>query len=295
VSCIRAGCGLILGIVGNVLTAPEVERGALTLTRDTFSPHAVICDVLQACRLGHAAASAPGGSIVLDESPQEAQEGADADAVTMLPTLLVEADRNRIAQVTQNCVTNSCKFSAGTPVRVRLTLHARGGDDASAGADADEPLAAAHWLTVRVSDGGRGMSAAQAAACFDAGAAAPAAAGGGTGLGLYLSRAFATLMGGTLSVDTRPGEGCAFTLRVPVRVLDARETAVVRAAAESSAAALAAAERELEEEAAATTPAQHTRRGVLKREPGGRRFHVLVADGALRACLLWPCACVLPC
>jgi hypothetical protein len=194
-------------------------------------------------------------------------------------------------------VTNACKFSAGTPVRVRLTLQQQregGSDDADA-----EP---AHWLTVLVRDDGRGMSAAEAAACFDAGAAASAADGGGTGLGLYLSRAFATLMGGILTVDTRPGQGCAFTLRVPVRVLDARETAVVQAAVASSAAALALAERELEE---ANTPPQRsdeggggaparapTRRGLLKREPGIRRFHILVADGA-RCCtwLVSACSC----
>jgi signal transduction histidine kinase len=296
VACIRAACGLILGIVGNALTAPEVERGALTLTRDTFSPRALVADVLQACRLGHAAAAAPGGSIMLEEEGQEREvndadvdddaEARDADAVMLPTSSLVEADRNRIAQVTQNLVTNACKFSAGTPVCVRLTLTQT----------QQQQQQQQHWLAVRVRDGGRGMSAAEAAACFDAGAAAPAAAGGGTGLGLYLSRAFAALMGGTLAVDTRPAKGCTFTLRVPVRVLDARQAAVVRAAAACSAAALALAERELEEAegdtTATVTPAQHSdsggggagahaRRGsgLLKRELGGRRFHVLVAAG----------------
>ena len=38
---------------------------------------------------------------------------------------------------------------------------------------------------------------------------------GGTGLGLSLSRSLATLLGGTLSVQSRPGEGARFTLALP--------------------------------------------------------------------------------
>jgi signal transduction histidine kinase len=59
------------------------------------------------------------------------------------------------------------------------------------------------WLCVRVRDHGRGMSADEVALCFGKGQAASKAAGGGTGLGLYLSRAFAELVGGTLRVASR--------------------------------------------------------------------------------------------
>jgi hypothetical protein len=104
------------------------------------------------------------------------------------------------------------------------------------------------------------MTPAEAAGCFGAGHAAPAAAGGGTGLGLYsacphrrllescfvalplklltrhplscavlisfllpVSSAFATVMGGKLTVESALGEGSTFMLRVPVRILDAHE------------------------------------------------------------------------
>jgi signal transduction histidine kinase len=126
VSCIRAACGLILGIVGNVLTAPEVERGALTLTRDTFSPRDVICDVLQACRLGYAAATAAGGSIVLEEGEEtdaDAGEGMDA-GISLTTQSLVEADRNRIAQVTQNLVRARCLQALVACFRLRSQMNA---------------------------------------------------------------------------------------------------------------------------------------------------------------------------
>ena len=39
---------------------------------------------------------------------------------------------------------------------------------------------------------------------------------GGTGLGLSLSRALARLLGGTLGVESRAGEGATFTLTLPL-------------------------------------------------------------------------------
>ena len=38
----------------------------------------------------------------------------------------------------------------------------------------------------------------------------------GTGLGLFISRAFAEAHGGTLLVDSLPGEGATFTLTLPL-------------------------------------------------------------------------------
>jgi hypothetical protein len=97
VEAVRSACGLLLGIVGNVLTTPQVEAGLLAPQVGVFSPDSVVADVLQACRTGCAAAAARGGARIT-------LEAAHDDA---LRTAVVEGDRHRVAQV-RACVRHDC-------------------------------------------------------------------------------------------------------------------------------------------------------------------------------------------
>ena len=71
-------------------------------------------------------------------------------------------------------------------------------------------------VVVRVRDSGPGIDAEQHAQIFEKFGRAAGAAKPGTGLGLFLSRSFAEAHGGSLDVESEPGTGAVFTLRLPV-------------------------------------------------------------------------------
>ena len=72
-------------------------------------------------------------------------------------------------------------------------------------------------MVFRVSDTGVGMTQEQASRLFSAYSQAEASTSrefGGTGLGLALTRRFCQMMGGDVGVESAPGEGSAFTMRI---------------------------------------------------------------------------------
>jgi signal transduction histidine kinase len=117
------------------------------------------------------------------------------------------ADARKLKQVVINLLANAVKF---TPAGGRVTLSARAlGEDA---------------VEIAVSDTGVGIPADQQALVFEE---FRQAAGNylrkaeGTGLGLALARRFVELHGGTLRVQSAPGQGATFAFTLPRRTLEA--------------------------------------------------------------------------
>ena len=74
------------------------------------------------------------------------------------------------------------------------------------------------WITLAVTDTGIGMTAEQMGRLFQEfsqASSSTASKYGGTGLGLVISRRFCQMMGGDITVESEPGRGSTFTIRLP--------------------------------------------------------------------------------
>ena len=115
----------------------------------------------------------------------------------------MHADQTKVRQTLFNLLSNAAKFTDhGT---ISLTVE-RERDD---------------WITFAVTDTGIGMTEQQLGRLFEAFSQAEASTRsqyGGTGLGLAISRHFCRLMGGDLTVESVPGQGSTFTVRLPIQV-----------------------------------------------------------------------------
>nr|WP_240806992.1 AAA family ATPase [Polyangium spumosum] len=107
-------------------------------------------------------------------------------------------DRLRLEQVLTNLLTNAMKFGAGKPIEVAVSE-----DDGQA--------------TLVVTDHGIGIEPAAQERIFRRfERAVPVEHYGGLGLGLYIAHQIVSSHGGTIEVESRPGDGATFTVRLPL-------------------------------------------------------------------------------
>ena len=122
--------------------------------------------------------------------------------------LAVAGDPTRFRQILTNLMDNALKFTSQGSVEVRVAPEAQDGDQVR--------------LRVSIRDTGIGMRPEVVARLFTSffqGETSTTRTYGGTGLGLTISKRLAELMGGTIGVESVPGEGSTFwfTLQLAVR------------------------------------------------------------------------------
>ncbi|MFW3171805.1 sensor histidine kinase [Geodermatophilus sp. CPCC 206100] len=129
------------------------------------------------------------------------------EALSEVPVVL--GDEARLRQVVGNLVTNALVH---TPPTAAITV--RISDEPPAGADNED----GGVVVLQVADEGPGMAPADAARVFERFYRVDASrsrAEGGTGLGLAIVSALVAAHGGTVHLDTAPGLGATFTVRLP--------------------------------------------------------------------------------
>ncbi|MFA6153511.1 response regulator [Mesorhizobium sp.] len=113
----------------------------------------------------------------------------------------IETDAQRLEQVLKNLLSNAFKFTEAGEVAVSIR-------------PADEGQ-----ISFAVSDTGIGIAKEQQQSVFEAFHQADGTISrkyGGTGLGLSISRQLVRLLGGSMELDSQPGQGSTFTITIPV-------------------------------------------------------------------------------
>ncbi|MBK9133517.1 MAG: PAS domain S-box protein [Betaproteobacteria bacterium] len=177
----------LLSLINDLLDLAKIESGRVELTLEPVRCLAVLEEAAATLR---PAASTKGLTIIV------ATDGGE---------LHVQADRRALQQIVLNLGSNAVKFSQRGIVRLEARANASNGDGQRV-------------VELAVADEGVGISTEDQARLFQpfmqvgAQARRPAE---GTGLGLHLSRKLAELMQSDLRVQSEPGVGSRFSLRLP--------------------------------------------------------------------------------
>jgi signal transduction histidine kinase len=178
----------VLVMLNTLMDISEAESGAMQLQRE---PVALGDVVARATDLYREVADAKGVAMVVRTGTGPQDAASQPDAVVM-------GDRTRLEQVAANLIDNALKY---TPPGGRVEVEI-GADDQAA--------------ILRVRDTGPGIPAAEMPRIFDRLFRGDTSrTERGLGLGLSLVKAVVEAHGGTVSVESEPGRGAVFTVRLP--------------------------------------------------------------------------------
>jgi signal transduction histidine kinase len=182
----------LLTLINDVLDLSKIEAGRMELDLSCIDLGLLMDDALTLVR---ERAQRNGLQISLDVGEGLAEWVADA---------------RKVKQVVVNLLSNAVKFTpAGGSVRLRARRLDKAGQSIA---------------EVSVADTGIGIALEDQALVFDEFRQAgsdPRHRAEGTGLGLSLARRFVELHGGTIGVESRPGEGATFSFLLPMQVPEA--------------------------------------------------------------------------
>jgi signal transduction histidine kinase/CheY-like chemotaxis protein len=191
---IRQSAQQLSELVNDMLDLSKIEAGKTALR-----PHAFTVGSLFAALRGLFRAVHHADAVAL--------EFDEAHAAVALDT-----DEGKVTQVLRNFISNALKFTERGSVRVSASAIEDG------------------FVTFRVADTGIGIAAADHERVFEEFAQIDhplQRTVRGTGLGLTLSRQLARLLGGDISLESTPGRGSTFALRIPAVHTEVQEMAAL--------------------------------------------------------------------
>ena len=194
----------LLGMINDILDLAKLESGRMEIHLSDFSMEHIIA---AQCDMARPLAERKNISLSYDVPPN-------------LP--LVHLDQNRVQQVLNNLLSNAIKFTpeGGT---VQVILQTDRNDASADSATAMEQPVDSGMFSLLVHDTGVGMTEEDIKLIFEKFRQGSSAIGdsmmtrehSGTGLGLSIVKEICKLLHGEISVQSIPGAGTTFTVRLP--------------------------------------------------------------------------------
>ena len=178
---------LLLGIINDILDMSKIEAGKLELIPAKYDVASLINDTVYLNMIKH------------ENKPVDFILNVDRN----VPSELF-GDELRIKQILNNLLSNAFKYTREGEVELSLNAEYVSRDSVT--------------LIFRVRDTGQGMSAEQLGRLFDEYSRFNMEANRttvGTGLGMGIARNLAHMMNGEILVESEPGKGSLFTVRLP--------------------------------------------------------------------------------
>ncbi len=178
----------LLKLINDVLEITKIEAGKLQLELTPFDLHALVRDVGDMMRLR---ARQKGVKLELEQSPRFPR--------------YIKGDEARLRQIMVNLLSNAVKFTTQGKITLRMGVK----EDTR------------YHLKIEVEDTGPGISTGDQQRLFKPFVQLrEGATQGGTGLGLSIVSQFVQLMGGTVYVESKPGQGSLFRVELPLQAVD---------------------------------------------------------------------------
>ena len=182
---IQSNARHLLALINDVLDLSKVEAGKMEIYSEDFDLSGLVKDVAGTVQ-----------ALI--------EQKANTLTISCPPALgTMHSDVTKVRQCLFNLLSNAAKFTECGKITLRVERRAQDGED---------------WIQFQVTDTGIGMTPEQLGKLFQRFVQADASTTrrfGGTGLGLALTRAFCRMLGGDIGVDSEPGKGSTFTIRLP--------------------------------------------------------------------------------
>jgi signal transduction histidine kinase/ActR/RegA family two-component response regulator len=178
----------LLELINNILDLSKIEAGRVELWPERFSARALV------------------QSVITTLEPIAHKRGNTLELRVPREVGFMFADMLKLRQVLFNLIGNALKFTENGTVRVSVRRETQAGRD---------------WIFIAVSDTGIGIDPAVLPRLFAEFAQADASSTrryGGAGLGLSIARQFIRMMEGDIDVESAPGVGSTFTVRMPAEI-----------------------------------------------------------------------------